>query len=340
MLAKLPRNVLLNASQSEKYISDHIPLRDKLIDFYFESGLGVDFGTETHIVGKENYVFYTSVRQRNLHTLKVYQNNLMFSKKDISLFQKNFERIAQFAKANNIKVYLTIPPMNARVYHRFVPDYILRKNNPSVAEQVERAVDKIVTVVPIEKMLIEKSLKAKYPLIYKTDSHWSEDAGFEVYSYLMNFIQKDFKDVKPLSRADFKIEYINRVFSPYYQKPILTNGSTYLKGLDYGDVRYRHYVFEKSNKISEQWQKEFVFSHYADGLNHRVYVIGDSFAYYFLSFFKPTFKDVRFHRYNARDEKWGVDWKEREREMLEYKTDILILAPSDQKLEEFGRYFE
>ncbi len=327
------------SEQLEKYISDHLPSRSKLIDFYFESGLGYDLGTKDRIIGKENFVFYTASYHRNIKPLSIYQNSYLLTSEQTNLLQKNVQKIAGFAKEHNIKVYFMIPPETSRVYHKWMPDYILRENNPSVLKQVETALQDIVTVVPIEKHLISQA-RSQFPLIYKTDTHWSEDGAFEAYKLLMKAIQKDFKDIRAVTPDDYHIERTQKVWSPYQyvQKPYFYDGNTYLNGLDYGKTQYQHYIYKDKAALKINRDVQFRFSDYEKGAPYRAYIIGDSFSYYMLPFLMPTFSHIRMHRFNENGDT-GIRWQEREKELADDKIDILILSISSQKLEELMRYF-
>ena len=341
-LQKFPHYFWTQSEKLEKYISDHLPKRPELIDFYFESGLGRDLGTKDRIIGKENFLFMGQTNPRNLPILPVYQNSYLFTPKQISLLKKNVQKMADFAKEHNIKVYLIIPPETLRIYHKWMPDYILRENNPSVAEQVETVLQDIITVVPIEKHLISKA-RSQFPLIYKTDTHWSEDGAFEAYQLLMKAIRKDFKDIRAVTPDDYHIELTQKVWSPYQNslKPYFYNGSIYLNGLDYGETQYRHYIYQDKANLKINRDKQFRFSDYEKGAPYRAYMISDSFSYYLLPFLMPTFSHFRMHRFNENGTgaPWGIHWSEREKELLNDKIDILILSISDQKLEELMGYF-
>ncbi len=338
-LETFPFHFWAQSKKLEKYISDHLPKRPELIDFYFESGLGHDLGTQDRIIGKENFIFYTTLYYRNISPLLIYQNSYLFTPKQIRLLKKNVQKIADFAKEHNIKVYLMISPTTSRIYHKWMPDYILRENNPSVTEQVETAVQDIITVVPIEKHLISQA-RSQFPLIYKTDTHWSEDGAFEAYKLLMNAIQKDFKDIRAVTPDDYNIKLIKKVWESYQyaQKPYFDNGNTYLKGLDYGKTQYRHYIHKDKANLKINRDIQFRFSDYEKGAPYRAYIIGDSFTYYMLPFLMPTFSHIRMHRFNENGDT-GIRWQEREKELADDKINILILSISDQKLEELMGYF-
>lgn len=340
MLEPLPRHFIVNAKNFEKYISDHIPLRDKLIDFYFESKLGIDFGEGIKIIGKGNYIFFPFRGDFVLNGLKIYQNDVLFDSQQLSQIKQNMQTIADFAARHNIKVYFTIPPSPARIYSHWMPSYILRKNQMSIAEQVENALKDIVSVVPLEKRLHQKALEATYPLVFKTDNHWSEDGAFEAYQILMSEITKDFPNSVAVKRSDFNIEYTPRVWRLYSPKRHLGAGGGYIQGLNYGNVVYRHYLFKKQKDLKEIDKYKVRISDFQSASPYRVYVIGDSFGCYFLLFLQAGFQHVYFSRYNATDDKkWGIYWKEQQKTIEKEKPDILIIAITDQMLPVLYRNF-
>lgn len=333
VLERYPKYALLRTHRLEKYISDHIPFRERLIDFYFKSKLGFDLGTNRFVIGKDNFIFLLMKNKFVLNGMKVYQNEVVLDDETINVLRKNIQTIAGFAKEHNIKVYFLMPPLPLRIYAHLVPDYILRKNNPSLFEQIEKAGSPDITFVPIEEKLIQKARKAKYPLVYKTDPHWTEDGAYEAYQLLMQAVAQDFKGVVPLKRQDFHIEYLNLVWNLYNAKPFREKGRAALPGFDHISVLYRHYIFKDVKKIKETLDAGyFRSSDYEKGQPYRVYLIGDSFSSYFLPFLKPTFQHVYFYRFNQNAKPYGLFWEKRKQELLKEKPDILILAISDQQV--------
>lgn len=341
MLAKKPEILSFDGGgEIEKYISDRIPFREQLLDLYFRVGLGFDFGTPTIIFGKEGWLFQnTFVNRYNLHNIHSYQNKLSFTPKEMDTIKKNVQRIYEWCLENNIHFYLIFPPDKHRVYARYMPSYILRTNAPSLAKKVAKILPKEI-FVPLEDILIERSFSSPDPLYYKQESHWSETGAFEAYTELMRFIERDFEDVHALSKNDFSLNKTALIFSPYILKNYapFTKGNLFLKGMQgYEDPIYVHYTLkDKGIKISRT--EQFNYSDNPKGAPHRVYIIGDSYATYLHTFLSATFERVRAFRFNMK-QPWGIFFNERKKEMIEDKTDILILSISDLKMVELLRVF-
>lgn len=344
-LAPLPENWLFNVTGTEKYIADHIPFRDKLIDVYFGSGWGLGVGTKDIILGKKKWLFLNKiVNNNNYNNMLIYQNKFVFSQKEKSQIAYNLAQIQKWCEENDILLYLIVPPDKNRVYAHYMPDYILRDDKPGIFDLFLTFVPQEIAVIPLEKELIKAAQQTDIPYYYKTDSHWSEEGALLAYQLLMKRIQKDLPDVQAVS-----LQYFHRlnkplIFSPYSisRRGRFDRGNLKLPGLGYDQNQmYKHYEYKKSSDIQYRWDTQFRSSDNknAKALPYRVYVIGDSFAAYLYPWFSASFKHVHAYRFNEPGKKWGIKFKERQKEMLADKTDILILSVSDLKLIELTRAF-
>ncbi len=342
-LTSLPEQILFNNNGIEKYIADHIPFREKILDYYFRSGFGVDFGTANVLIGKNGWLFQNSfVNAYNLHNIKSYQNKELLKPKEKETIIENINIIQKWCDENNIKLYVMFPPDKHRIYSQFMPDYILRENNLSIVKQIEAKIPSTVTVVSLEDELTAQSRASVHPLYYKTESHWAETGAFYAYTELMKHIQYDFPTIKPLTKSDFYIVRRADVYSPYSitKEPIFTNGNLCLSNIPKNkDKIYEHYIPKNKKDIKILREKSFRSSDNINGLPHNVYIIGDSYATYLHSFLSATFRRVKAYRFNEPGKKWGIKFNERKKEMLDDKTNILILSVSDLKLKDLLRIF-
>ncbi len=344
-LASLPENWLFNATETEKYIADHIPFRDKLIDVYFGSGWGLGLGTKSVLLGKKKWLFLNSVSNRNNYdNILIYQNKFVFSQKEKNQIKDNLMRIQAWCQENNILLYLIVPPDKNRVYAHYMPDYILRDDKPGIFDEFLTFIPQGIAVVPLDEDLIKAAQQTDIPFYYKTDTHWSEEGGLLAYRLLMKRIQKDLPNVHAVSVQQFHLIDKPMVFAPYSiaRRGYFDKGNLNLPGLVHDNNQvYRHYEYKKRQDIQYKWDTQFRSSDNksATALPYRVYVIGDSFATYLHPWLSASFKHVRAYRFNEPGKKWGIKFQERQKEMLEDKMDILILSVSDLKLIELTRAF-
>lgn len=339
MLEKLPSFTFatFKGEKVEKYIADHIPMREKLLDLYFISGMNVYMDVKNTIVGKDGWLFQGARMDRfNVHNLKSYQNKLILSEKQHQKMVHNLQKIKRWCDENNIKLYLMFPPDKHRIYDRYMPAYILREPRPSLVKQFVSKVPPSINVVPLEDTLRQAAKTSEYPLYYKTESHWAQEGAYLAYLELMKKIEQDFPNVRPLTRDDFYITRVNKVWSPYQlkKKIPMTKGNLWVQGMPYDtNPIYSHYTFKKEKDITVIRDTQFKSSDYPGGAPYHVYIIGDSYGAFLHPFLSATFLHVAAYRFNmAKRKDWGIHFKDRKPEILKNKTDILILSVSDLKI--------
>ena len=349
-LAAKPENVLkailFEDGPFENYISDHLPFRDKLLALYFGSGLSFDFGTDKILVGRKKFLFAKSHdTTHNLPILDSYQNKILFSPDKHQKIVDNLIKIKKLCDENHIRLYILFPPGKDRVYFRYMPSYILRENRPSPVKQLVALLPPEITVVPIEDLLIQKSLSSPDLLYYKQDTHWTEDGAFLVYEQLMTYIRQDFPAVKTLAKDDFDVEKRSDVFEPYNNPKTAGfwgKGSLNLPGRHYDkSLTYNHYTYRDITNIKTEGDVRYSISVYPRGYPLKIYMIGDSYASYLHPYLRATFQYVHTYRFNPKGEgNWGIHFDDCLKEMQADGSDILILSISDMKLKDLLEPFQ
>ncbi len=340
-LAELPKLFWLKGVETERFISDHIPFRDKLFDIYFRLNFVADLDAANIMKGKEGWLFRPyAEKDINLNILDVYQNRVVLKEEELLRVRENMQSVLDWCNLHNIRVYVMIPPSKTRVYHRYMPDYILRTNAPSIEMQIESVMPVLdhlnegVRFIPLTDFLDKQSYTSQYLLYYKTESHWSEEGAYLAYHKLIEKIGMDFPDVVPVTKENFNISMSNLVYSPYYHyyPSPFTKGNLFLFGMtEYEDVFYPHYEYKDIHNIHRINDEVLRYSVYPSK-KYNVYVIGDSYATWLYEFLMPTFHQVMFFRFNNLTQKHGFFFKNRKSEILSNQTDILIFAVSDLKV--------
>lgn len=322
----------------EKYLTDHVPFRDKLLSFYFKSGLSFDFGTSAVLIGKNGWLFQNhNDIIHNLPAISAYQNLSLFSNDQLQKIADNLSLIQKWCDDNQIGFYLILIPEKHRVYSRFMPSYILRKNQKGPLDTVAARVPENVAKVVLSDYLIQQAKISFVPLYYKTDAHWSEDGAFLAYSQLMAAIQKDFPDIHILTPKDFYIEKRNDCWLPYAfsRKIPFEPGRLSLPGMDKNKEKiYNHYIFKNKEDVFVVRENNFRYSDYSKGYPLRVLIVGDSFATYLHPFLSATFSHVDGYRFNESGQGWGIRFQDRQKEMKKNKINVFILAVSELKLKD------
>ena len=341
-LAQKTEKPLMYPQAFEKYLSDHLWGRDIFLDIYFKVGMSLNLGTNKVLIGKKGWLFQNVVSDRNnLHNLLSYANKLNLSEKQLNKIRTNLLKMKQFCDENNIKMYLMFPPDKHRIYARYMPSYVLREERPSLVKRIAILVPEGIRFVKLEDKMIAESFNENTLLYYKTESHWSEDGAYLAYRLLMDKIKQDFPDIQIADPTDFNISSKQSVFTPYWpidKQPRWTKGNLFLEGIKTDDVLYIHYELKPKNNIQMMWSIPFVTS-FNPNKDYNVYMIGDSYAPYLSTFLAQSFKNVYFYRFNPTGGKFGIDFLKRQSQMIQQKTDILIMSVSDLKILDLERAF-
>lgn len=312
------------------------------MDIYFKVGMSLNLGTNKVLIGKKGWLFQNVVSDRNnLHNLLSYANKLNLSEKQLNKIRTNLLKMKQFCDENNIKMYLMFPPDKHRIYARYMPSYILREERPSLVKRIAILVPEGIRFVKLEDKMVAESFNENTLLYYKTESHWSEDGSYLAYRLLMDKIKQDFPDIQIADPTDFNISSKQSVFTPYWpidKQPRWTKGNLFLEGIKTDDVLYTHYELKPKNNIQMMWSVPFVTS-FNPNKDYNVYMIGDSYAPYLSTFLAQSFKNVYFYRFNPNGGKFGIDFLKRQSQMIQQKTDILIMSVSDLKILDLERAF-
>ena len=322
--------------QIERYFSDRIAFRDWLLRIYFSLDIELDYSSNTVLVGKKGWLFSAKNPESiNLPVLKNYQNKPILKQSDYQLILENLRYIKKWCDQNNIQLYLLFPPDKSRVYAKYMPSYIMRKDALSPVEMIENLLDQDINYIPLEKELIETSKKEKEPLYYKEETHWSETGAFYVYQLLIKKMQENFPDLKMLDKTDFLVEKKN-IFAPYVRsnQDYFYSGNLFQPKYKQISNLYNHYTFKHIDKINFVKDMQFRSSYYPEGHDLNVYIIGDSFATYLYHFLSATFKNIVAYRFNEPHTNWGILFEQRKEEMLSNHTNVLILSVSDLKLKD------
>lgn len=106
------------------------------------------------------------------------------------------------------KMYIVFIPNKNSVYDDYMPEGYPMGSYRRIDQVVDALRAKGIKVVDGRDSLIAaKNSNPARALYYKTDTHWNNHGGFEVYLQLMNEIKKDFPNVVVHTRQDYQINY-------------------------------------------------------------------------------------------------------------------------------------
>lgn len=278
-----------------------------------------------------------------------------FGHYDITTVKTNFKALFHFneyCKAHNIKLYVLIAPNKADVHTtkcNFVKDNNKHIDFLDYIHSLQEK-DDLKIIYPFERM--KKIADIGFLLYFKTEHHWTDDGAFIAYQELMKVINKDFPDVKTLTINDYDIFYNKKVRGDFLRD--FNYGQDCGKMGIYDNIcriyhkeDYRYYRHKDFNNLNETIIfKKYHFGKmysYDKAADYRVILLGTSQSENLTEFIPFSFKNVKRIRNNSvgvkEDEEFKII-KRYEKEILDYKPDIIIFCITLNNIERLRKLFE
>ncbi len=186
----------------DKYYIDNFNIRSLMIRYFNRMNIMVFKKSpfpEKAIIGKDGWLFIAG------NELDAYRGKKIFTETELVTFKKELEYRTLYLKERNCKFYFVIAPAKANIYSEMLPDNIYKANKQSSGEQLNEYLKSksSVNVINIYETLRNK--KNEDFLYYKIDNHWNEFGAFHAANGILEYIKKDFPDIKTNNLNDFTI---------------------------------------------------------------------------------------------------------------------------------------
>jgi hypothetical protein len=178
----------------EAYYLDHFGLREWFTRYYklLKYKLG-DSASENVTIGKNGYLFLGSIKNTKFQSeINNARNANLYSEKQLMNVARQMTALNVWLNEQGIEYVFVIAPNKSTIYFDQLPNYISRVNDKSATDQLFGYLREHtnVTVVDLRPRLIEE--KEKYPLYYKTGTHWNFRGGNIAQYEIMRVIEKMF----------------------------------------------------------------------------------------------------------------------------------------------------
>jgi alginate O-acetyltransferase complex protein AlgJ len=159
------------------------------------------------IVGKDGWLFYNvSTDGSNLDD---YYGLAGFTSNQLSAIKQNMSRLRSETISRNILLIFIIAPSKHTVYEEYLPTRVaMMKGKISRVDELHSAWggnDAGAFFVDARRLLVTAKKEMKYPLYYRTDTHWNNLGAFLVYSEVMKRVKVRYPMVRALTLDAFNI---------------------------------------------------------------------------------------------------------------------------------------
>jgi len=205
MLATKPvfdiRNLGEYLPQMQSFINDHIPFRNEIISckagFYYKYFIKSSF-PNTSIVGKQGWFF----RTREVATAN---GGRIISAEDIKKITGLLHERTRYYDSLGIKFYISIVPAKSEIYREFLPDYCKLDDTSGFSDGILNGLSRDTTLNLIDLKPILINAKKNGQIFYKTDMHWTAIGAYTAYCEILNRMNQDFPNLKPLDYRNINL---------------------------------------------------------------------------------------------------------------------------------------
>ncbi|MCR1839457.1 alginate O-acetyltransferase AlgX-related protein [Murimonas intestini] len=254
------------AGEFEAYYDDYIPFRKwlKKIEAVTKKEIFHTTSNPAVILGKEGWLFYNSKEaDKDTDSLKDYSGEL-YTREQLGKIVEEVEKAYDYCKERDMDFVFLIGPNKESVYNEYMPDaYRPLSDYTRTVQAVDYILEntEIPCIYPREEL---KSYKEKYPLYYKTDTHWNALGGYVAAMEISEKFRLGLPDISEIS----------------YSSKVWTGDLLNLLGTGVMMDDSIYFMDNKYKVKQTDYDQERLLAHYeteAPG-GKNVLVLGDSFS--------------------------------------------------------------
>ncbi len=238
-------------------------------------------------------------------------NNLIISGKDQWLFVKsnlnrlyrpdNFyldtydqtanaiERLNNFCKNHNAKLYIIVAPYNEEIYHENLIGVDLKTKLGKLEHIINKLKDDTDVNILYAYKIMEDA-KSEGLVQYKTDHHWTEWGAYKVYRVIEGIIFRDFNITSSFDNVYEFTKYRNSFgFGETYERVSNISDKIYPINTEY--IKIRNNNTKINDQINSGKNKNILNE---QGAKLKVFIFGDSYVRNIIKFFAGGFRDTTY----------------------------------------------
>lgn len=282
-----------------------------------------DADYSTTIIGYDNFLFCGD-------TMGDYDGTSLYVEELLKNLVNKVVEQKKWLESNNKKLYIVIVPNKNSVYSEYMPDNYSLASYRRIDQVINALRNAGITVIDGRDSLIAaKKSNPERLLYYKTDTHWNNHGGFEVYKELMNQIKKDFPNAVLHTRSDYQVNYEETYMKDqayylgYYDAtkeigPVYTlkNGETadllsYTPKDKWGQFKF---TYDWPDGYSDHLYY-FSYINYSNKKAPNMYILRDSYSIALTPFLKDSFYKSTYN--------WSYYFSKND--ILKSKADVVII---------------
>lgn len=302
-------NLLKFSKKYFKYFKENYIGRDfyiKIYNYTKYNVLGESTVPDRVLIGKDNYLFYSKVKDGN--SIADYQGLISVSDEQKYQLHSEISLVKEWLDKRNIKFYIIVAPDKHSVYSDKIPGAISRLGLTAADQIISFLMEKDFKVIDLRPVLKNARLTVNDELYYKTDTHWNSLGAYIGYLEILKQLSTDYKNLKPLM-----IDIRNVIFTDY------SNGGDLYNMLGIKDYRhFRDAVIDYNKKFRIIKSSQDVIITESKAKIPRALVYRDSFCVALQPFLSNNFS-YSYYQWSYENTRISRDL------ILKIKPDIVIV---------------
>ena len=171
-----------------KYYNDHLPYRTELINFdsIMQYKIFGFVNSPKVIFGKDDWLFYSDENDGN--SMADYKKIDQFSYSELDKISSKIYEMKKKTEDRGAGFIFFKCPNKENIYSEYMPSGIIRANYTARTTQLVKYLKEkyyINAIFPFDEIL---SMKSKYPIYDKFDTHWSAPGAYAGTSVLLKYL--------------------------------------------------------------------------------------------------------------------------------------------------------
>ncbi|HEV7928471.1 MAG TPA: alginate O-acetyltransferase [Verrucomicrobiae bacterium] len=196
--AEFPRNITAPGpflAAFGDFYEDHFGFRNRLVywNTHWKWSIFKESPVTTTLQGEQGWLYWAKEGM-----VENYTGQAQFTQKDLQSWQKLLEARRDWLAQRGGKYIFVVAPNKETIYPEFLPKWVVKNSQPGKLDEFLAYMRQHSTVPVLDlrpDLIAAKSHGSTY---YKTDTHWNNFGAFVAYQRLINALQAQIPDLKPL----------------------------------------------------------------------------------------------------------------------------------------------
>jgi len=177
------------------FFEDHFGFRNQLVHWntYWKWSVFNESPDTTTMQGEQGWLYWAREGM-----VENYTGRAQFTEQDLENWRRLLEARRDWLAQRGVKYIFVVAPNKETIYPEFLPKWVVKNGQPGKLDQFLAYMRQHSTVAVVDLRPDLLAAKAQGATYYKTDTHWNNFGAFVAYQRLLQALQPQMPELKPL----------------------------------------------------------------------------------------------------------------------------------------------